>query len=353
MRTCRFQARRKVLDAVALLGCATILACQDGPYDLPEPQMDAHSFPKEVTLDVVDFVCGDDRVQGDESCEPGLWTPEACAAPLYTDGLVQCADDCRLSYEDCEGGACRNGIVESGEECDTRVGLNSVSCPDGEQCPACTIDCLVVDSPSCGNGLLELPTEECDGTVLAESIRRPDGVVELSRYDSATLACGADCRVILFDAEPAECGNGLVEAGENCDLANADAPYRTVDGERFACIDCDWQVIPGVCGDGILQPDFEQCDGENYLGDRTTCAEWFGPSFSPEDALGCTSSCEVDVSNCNGDGAGNEADDDLPESINGCTTASGHSTRTPGFWFIAALIGAGFASRRRIGHPRS
>jgi cysteine-rich repeat protein len=57
------------------------------------------------------------------------------------------------------------------------------------------------------------------------------------------------------------CGDGIVQSatGEQCD-----------DGNRINNDDCDnackWTRLP-ECGDGILQPDYEQCDQGQYNGD--------------------------------------------------------------------------------------
>ena len=352
MRSTRILSRSISIVAIAL-PAALFVGCQDDEPTWPEREMDARSFPKESpSADLYESGCGNGVLDFDEACEPEGWpTDVQCRAP-YTGGQLQCAPDCTLNLEDCDGGSCRNGIVEGGEECDTSAYLISVQCRQGEECSACTLDCQVVDSSSCGNGVVELPDEECDGDVFVEAVQRTVGVVELSRYDSTTVTCSPDCQVVLSEASPAECWNGILEAGENCERDDGET-YTTPDGQRGYCISCNLEVVPGSCGDGILQPDFEQCDGATFPPNRATCEDWLGTRYSPDDPVQCTNTCEVDRDNCElrETDTGIDAGGDEPESTNGCSTSSGQSTHTPGFWFIAALFSAGFAGRRRIGHP--
>jgi hypothetical protein len=109
-------------------------------------------------------------------------------------------------------GACGNGVVELGEECDPpHTG------PEGLQCgPTCQL-------LTCGNGVIN-PGEQCDPPL--------PGV------------CASTCQTVQ---PPLGCGNGVIDPGEACD------PPDDTTCDR-AC-----QAIPIVCGNGIQQPG-EQCD---------------------------------------------------------------------------------------------
>ena len=48
---------------------------------------------------------------------------------------------------------------------------------------------------------------------------------------------------------PPICGNGIVEVGETCDDGNTD--------NTDACVNCG---VHGQCGDGVLDPELEECD---------------------------------------------------------------------------------------------
>jgi cysteine-rich repeat protein len=56
--------------------------------------------------------------------------------------------------------------------------------------------------------------------------------------------------------EPAECGNGDVEPGEECDDGNHDNTDACPDGEGGTCLDA-------FCGDGHVREGVEECDDGN------------------------------------------------------------------------------------------
>ncbi|MFT4703576.1 MAG: cysteine-rich repeat protein, partial [Bradymonadia bacterium] len=129
------------------------------------------------------------------------------------------------------------------------------------------------DNP-CGNGTLEAP-EQCD-----------DG----------NNADGDGCNSICFNE--AVCGNGTVDPGEGCDDGN------TTPGD-----DCDAacqieQVVGEVCGNGV-QEGAEQCDDGNT---------------TPDD--GCSSDCMTEPGVC-GDNTlntGEECDDGNTADGDGCSS---------------------------------
>src|SRR5690606_5567276 len=94
--------------------------------------------------------------------------------------------------------------------------------------------------------------------------------------------CGADCKIEQgYDCDPetfvcalTECGNEVVERGEQCDDPN-DMPF---DG-CYRCRlepDCTDGVCTSVCGDGQRYDDEECDDGNTISGD------------------GCSSDCKVE-----------------------------------------------------------
>ena len=106
-----------------------------------------------------------------------------------------------------------------------------------------------------------------------------------------------------------ECGDSVVDDGEECDDGNLD------DDDA-----CTSQCLTAVCGDGIVQTGVEACDGAELGGE--TCASL---GFSGGQ-LGCLDTCTHDTSNCAkcGDGEvddGEECDDGNTEAGDGCDEA--------------------------------
>lgn len=66
------------------------------------------------------------------------------------------------------------------------------------------------------------------------------------------------------------------------------------------------ELINPICGDGIVNLSFEECDAPDFQG--TTCASFgFSAGF-----LQCTAQCAVDTSQCSGVGAEDDDDDGFP-----------------------------------------
>lgn len=100
---------------------------------------------------------------------------------------------------------------------------------------------------------------------------------------------------------PGTCGNGALDAGEQCDgslLGGQTCVTLGFDGGELSCSDscvldtsgCSF----GTCGNGVLDPD-EDCDGTDFGG--ATC-ESLG---LPSGALACADTCAFDTSQCTGD----------------------------------------------------
>lgn len=105
------------------------------------------------------------------------------------------------------------------------------------------------DPGACGNGILEAP-EECD-----------DGNTD--DHDG----CSSTCEI-----ETPACGNGILEAGEACDDGNL------IDGDGCSS-SCEIEQI-SFCGDGNLDIGEECDDGNNSDGD------------------GCSATCELEQNYC-------------------------------------------------------
>jgi hypothetical protein len=186
-------------------------------------------------------VCGDGIVDTPfETCDGS--NDAACPGLCGTNGLP------------CECPYCGDGVIDSGESCDTHtLGACAEGCsyqctcttcgdanvqPPGEQCEpgddcgdgpcgalGASNQCLC---PYCGDGILNSIYEQCDGA--------DDGACP-----GLCVPGGCTCPV---------CGNFDLEPGEQCD--GSDSPC----GEgSFCAADCTCTV----CGDGTIQPP-EQCE---------------------------------------------------------------------------------------------
>lgn len=129
---------------------------------------------------------------------------------------------------------------------------------------------------ACASGGSELPP---DGTGPVDAA----GVADASAVDAPVDGAVADAAVAdaaLPDAPPAPpadaavtppvCGNGVVEAGEECDDGNL------IDTDRCR-VGCVW----ARCGDGVVRTGVEECDDGNMLendGCSSTCLPCSGGS---------------------------------------------------------------------------
>lgn len=167
-------------------------------------------------------------------------------------------DDPKACNPGCQAPTCGNGVVEGPTE----------ECDDGnsDERDGCTSDCKF--APLCGNGIKE-GQEQCDDGNKDENDHCSnactrlavcgDGVVEGkeacddgNRKD--TDACSNACQQLPV------CGNGIVEAAEQCDDGNR----NDTDACNNAC-----ELAP-VCGNGVLEG-VEECDDGNSV-DSDACS---------------------------------------------------------------------------------
>lgn len=198
---------------------------------------------------------------------------------------------------------CGNGVLEAGETCDGSelAGQDCISFGWFMGTLSCTTDCdydvsgCVGGGPDCGNWVVEWG-EQCDTNDLG------GGSCETIGMSPGTLACKPDC---TYDkagcGSAASCGNGLidgVEGVEECDGADfADKTCESLGhmGGLLACgsncvLDESGCTDPD-CGNGVREPG-EQCDGDDVgPEDCVTFGHVAGD-------LGCTAQCIIDDSGC-------------------------------------------------------
>lgn len=162
---------------------------------------------------------------------------------LYGSGQEQFSADAALLVSR-SAPACGDGIKQANEECDDGNRIDWDGCSN-----LCRL-------PKCGDGVRQR-NEQCDDG----NIRSGDGCswncfreLSVSSVSFASVPMG----VGSSSARPV-CGNGLLEAGEQCD-----------DGNRVNDDSCTNICRNPRCGDGILQSGEECDDGNTFFGDRCT-----------------------------------------------------------------------------------
>lgn len=142
--------------------------------------------------------CGDSKVQVGEECDDGnTKSGDGCSTICLNEGSTPST-----------GGGCGNGKIDKGEECD------SAELKDGCNQNTCLL--LGTKSATCGNGVLETG-ESCDWKAIVNA--RPTGSSESEAISQAKRVCDPVKCVHLGTVAPM-CGNGRVDAGEDCDDGN-------------------------------------------------------------------------------------------------------------------------------------
>ncbi len=212
--------------------------------------------------------CGDNITAGLEACDDGNTETETCAY-----GQASCTVCNALCQE--EAGSirvCGDGVIDStdGEACDDG---NSIA-GDG-----CSADCQVEEGFSCTDGQCN---SICGDRLIRGSETCDDGNTETETCaygEPSCEVCGESCQ--LTEGISTYCGDEALNGPEECDLG-PDNGQGTCEYGVQPCQTCsnNCELESGTaiyCGDGIVQAEFEDCDG----------------------TFGCNSNCQLPCSpNC-------------------------------------------------------
>ena len=251
-------------------------------------------------------VCGDGTAQkGLDECDGTDFAGQTCQSLGYYGGQLACRENCQFDLSDCEShGWCGDQKVQGAyEQCDG-TDFAGQTCQsfgyEGGQL-ACGQNCILDLSGctgfiNCGDGTVQAPYEQCDGTNLAGQTCQSLG------YHGGQLACSSDCRLDLTGcATHGLCGDGIMQgayeqcdgtdfAGQTCQSLGYYGGYLTCSAD--CTIDTSTCEASGWCGDGIIQRQHEECDGSDT--DGRDCS-YFG--FNPGPIV-CSGNCNFDVTSC-------------------------------------------------------
>jgi len=247
--------------------------------------------------------CGDGEVnQAEEECDDGNTLPgDGCSGACTTEDYSECppnGGECMSTIK------CGDGAIQASEACDDG------NDQDGD---GCSSDCLVKDP------LYDCSTlnQACINTVVCgDSQVTGDEVCDDANKVSGD-GCAADCLTVepnFICGKPGKtschkvvipvCGDGSLDAGEECDDGNTSA---TVDGCSATCkVQATWvcptpgsPCLPLGCGNGVRTPD-EQCDDGNAVANdgcslKTGVCSVDAGFVCPEQGKACIPKCGDNV----------------------------------------------------------
>jgi len=184
------------------------------------------------------------------ACDPKQIGNETDGGNLVCqDGDTKEADDgCNTCT--CQGGEwgctlkdCDPGVCEDGESKPAPDGCNTCTCYDGSW--ACTEKaCPATDgqSPECGDGVVQAPEECDDGNLMGSDGCSPECTIEGSDTEGSTTSDGTSGEPNETEStsttSASTCGDSVVEGSETCDDGNL------IDGDGCSS-DCTLEGGPG------------------------------------------------------------------------------------------------------------
>jgi cysteine-rich repeat protein len=217
---------------------------------------------------------------GAETCDPvsdcRTGSPVVCSpdGDVCTDDICDEETDACYVFDPGNPGCvpCGNGFLNPGEACDDG------NTADGDCCSsACGFEAA---GAPCDDGQFCTVSDSCDGAGSCDSIPNDCDDGEICTDDFCNE--GVDVCVNIFDGDNdpdcGTCGNGEIDAGEDCDDGNL------VDGDCCSA-GCLFEAAGSSCDDGLF------CTSESACDDAGTC---LGTAFDT-----CDDGDECTVDQCN------------------------------------------------------
>jgi cysteine-rich repeat protein len=177
----------------------------------------------------------DDPCEGQGVCDDSTHTCGA-GTPLADD--TPCGTDAYCKSGVCKAAVCPDGVEDVGEACDDGDLIDGNGCDND-----CTLSC-VVPATDCGSPPV-CQLYQCDANDMCELVADPS-------QNGTTCGSGLECDDGACIAPGADCGNGILETGEDCDFGTGN------NGPNAGCeTNCTFSctLSPDSC------PDANPCNG--------------------------------------------------------------------------------------------
>jgi len=260
--------------------------------------------------------CGDSNIDFQEECDDGNLDNDDGCSEFCILVPVTCGDGVATGEDDCDGEDL------NGRDC-LSLGFDGGSLSCSASCRYDT-DACTGTGPICGDPVVTVPIEQCDGTDLLGQTCNDFG------FDGGTLGCTTTCKIdtgaCMFSPF---CGDSAATGLEECDgedfLEQTCNDFGFVSGALSCTKSCQIDSnacnndVP-ICGDGAITVPHEQCDGTDLLGQTCSDLGFLGGTLvcDPFDCQFDITSCTNDISTC-GDGVANGLEKCDGESFNGRT----------------------------------